>query len=108
MTLEIVIIWTLIAATGFALALAVQLRFLAGVALARALMHHAPDTLPSDARKQVAQAVDPAPSEDAHVVWLRETYPKPIGHMRLARRAVPMLLVVLTFSLIGGRILKVF
>jgi hypothetical protein len=88
--------WILLGLAVFAFLLAIQMRMIISIALRRALAAHF-GGLPTDTpyRLAVVEATAPSPaSEPAR--HLATTYPTPLSHLRLARRAcfiVPLLIL---------------
>lgn len=85
--------WVIVVGLGFLAALAVQLRVLAGIVLARAALARDPRLSPAEARAAVPPAASgrvpeaaPAPLADA-VRHLIDVYPNPLQHIRTARTA---------------------
>jgi len=101
----IIIYWTLVVLAVFAFALAVQMRVMIGTVLRQALVARAPEIDAGQANAAISWAagrVDvPSDAEDwlsPQVSHLREEYPRPLGHLRIARRwcvVGPMLVVLL-------------
>ena len=93
----------LLGLTGFALALAVQMRFLISASFRRALVaKFGGDVMDPAHKKSVAQTALDAPS-DAGAAYLHETYPRPVGHLRLARRVTTWSLPLIAVLLLAGR-----
>ena len=93
-------------ATGtflFAAALSVQIRWLGGHALRKALEAAHPDTPETEARLIVAAALSGETTGDARTHWLRETYPQPVAQLKLARRVLVPCLVLAFGALAAGR-----
>ncbi len=88
----------------FAAALSVQIRWLGGHALRKALEAAHPGTPETEARLLVAAALSAETSGDSRTHWLRETYPGPVAQLRLARRALIPCLVLAFGALAAGRI----
>ncbi len=89
----LVAFWVVVVGLGFVAALAVQLRILAGMVLARAALVRDPRLSPSEARAAVPPAASgrvpedaPGPLADA-VRHLIDVYPNPLRHIRTARTA---------------------
>lgn len=102
-----VLFWILLGLTGFALVLALQMRLMIGVVVARALRarDNALDIRAS--RLAMVRAGNGETGDDA-VDHIHATYPAQIQQLRLARRAslfLPgFLLLVLLAGRLGGRI----
>lgn len=103
MIAKIILFWSLLALSGFAFALAVQMRVLVGVVLRRALAAEFGGESASPAyRKAVVEAVGSAP-QSKEAQHLYETYPRPLSHMRLARRVSVLAPPVIALILLAGR-----
>ncbi|MHA7899256.1 MAG: hypothetical protein ACX94B_05280 [Henriciella sp.] len=100
------IFWILFGVLGFAFALAVQMRMMIALVLRRALKAwRASFEDRGKANRAVVLAAGTAPLSSElegdlgeAVAHLRETYPKPLGHLRTARRyslVTPVLLLAL-------------
>ncbi|NBC20541.1 MAG: hypothetical protein GVY06_05775 [Alphaproteobacteria bacterium] len=96
--------WSLFAALVFGFALAVQMRVITAHVLRKALQAHDASLTPAMAGKAVVLAARPGTMEDipdglrACVAHLLATYPRPLSHLRLARRAslaLPVAIVIL-------------
>ena len=103
---KIVIFWILLGGLGFAFALAVQMRMMIALVLRRALKAwrgEFEDRAKANAAVILAAGaadteVDPEPALQDAAQHLRETYPKPLAHLKTARRysvVTPVLLLVL-------------
>ena len=78
--------WIVLGVTGFAFVLAAQMRMLISVSLRRALADKfSGDYRSADYRAAVAATAKPEP-EGVYAAYLIETYPRPLSHLRLARR----------------------
>lgn len=88
----------------FAFALAAQMRMIISVALRRALAAKY-GGLPTAAeyRLAVVEAASPAQASEA-AIHLAKTYPNPLSHLRLARRASLVAPVLILLLLIIGRL----
>lgn len=95
--------WILFGLAVFALLLAIQMRMIISVALRRALAAHF-GGLPADMpyRLAMVEATAPSPASEAarHLV---ATYPIPLSHLRLARRACLIAPVMILLILAAGR-----
>ncbi|MEM7330052.1 MAG: hypothetical protein AAF437_15020 [Pseudomonadota bacterium] len=106
-----VVFWILFGGVGFAFALAVQMRVMVALVLRRALKAWQPeleDRLKANSVVIAAANRGPlaADSEawlsDA-VTYLRDHYPLPLGHLRMARRYSVILPVILILLIALGR-----
>ena len=89
----IIIFWALVVLAAFAFALAVQMRVMIGIVLRKALVARTPDLDVGQANAAISWAAGAADlPEDAEswlapqVEHLRTEYPRPLGHLRIARR----------------------
>jgi hypothetical protein len=98
-----IVFWILLGMAIFAFALAAQMRMIISVALRRALAAKF-GGLPTDAayRLAVVEAASPAQASEA-AIHLAKTYPNPLSHLRLARRASLIAPVLILLILIIGR-----
>lgn len=105
---KIVLFWILLGVTGFAFALSVQMRVMTALVLRRALMAK----FPKLDRDRANQAVIRAASSDYGETeeWLSQAaghltqeYPRPLNHLRKARRYSVLLPVFLLLIVIAGR-----
>jgi hypothetical protein len=96
--------WILLGLSLFAFVLAVQMRMIISVALRRALAAQF-GGLPTDTpyRLAIVEATTPAPASEA-ARHLAATYPAPLSHLRLARRACLIAPVLILAILIIGRV----
>lgn len=98
--------WIVLGLVAFVFLLAAQMRLLISISLRRALAEKFGGDYRSPAyRAAVAETAIPAPLGE-HAQYLAETYPRPLSHLRLARRvtytapmAMLILLVYLRFGL---------
>lgn len=111
-----VLFWILFGILGFAFALAVQMRVMIALVLRRALKAWNPDLEDRvKANSAVVWAASVKPLPDEAKPWLHDavqhvqaTYPRPLDHLRIARRfslVTPMLLLVLV--ILGRTVLGV-
>jgi len=96
--------WILLGLAVFAFLLAVQMRMIISVALRRALAAQF-GGLPTDTpyRLAVVEATTPAPASEA-ARHLADTYPNPLSHLRLARRACLIAPLLILLVLAAGRL----
>lgn len=100
---QIILFWVLVAVAGFAFALAIQMRFMVALVLRKALAAKFGGFQNDTAYKQaVVDAVNGA-AQTKPALHLKETYPNPISHMRLARRYSVLAPVALACILLAGR-----
>ncbi len=96
----IILFWTLMIVTGFAIALAAQMRMLASIALRRALAAKFGGTQnDSDYVAAVFTAGRPG-LKTTYTEYLETAYPRPVSHLTLARRislAGPIVLLLIVF-----------
>jgi|TARA_R110002020_G_scaffold399971_1_gene609891 hypothetical protein len=99
-----IVFWILLGLAVFAFALAAQMRMIISVALRRALSAKF-GGLPTDVeyRLAVVEAASPAQASEA-AIHLAKTYPNPLSHLRLARRASLIAPVLILLLLIIGRL----
>ena len=98
--------WIVLGLVVFVFLLAVQMRLLISVSLRRALAaEFGGDYRSADYRAAIAATAAPAP-EGEHAAYLVRAYPRPLSHLRLARRvtytapmAILLLLAWLRFGL---------
>lgn len=95
--------WILLGLAVFALLLAIQMRMIISVALRRALAAHF-GGLHTDTpyRLAVVEATAPSPASEA-ARHLAATYPAPLSHLRLARRACLIAPLLILPILAAGR-----
>ncbi|MEL7452924.1 MAG: hypothetical protein AAGJ50_06080 [Pseudomonadota bacterium] len=94
--------WILFGLVAFALALAVQMRIMIGVVVARALRAKMPDLSVAASRRAVVKAADGKPGEAASelepaIAHIHQAYPEQVRQLRLARgscRVAPALLIL--------------
>lgn len=107
-----ILFWAAFAALGFAFALAVQMRVITAHVLRKALEAHDPALEPAQAGAAVVHAANggaPAGAGDwlmsasAHLI---ETYPKPLSHLRIARRASLVMPVAILVLVAARRVLN--
>lgn len=98
----IIVYWTLVVLAAFAFALAVQMRVMIGIVLRRALQARFPDGEDAGYRSAVAAAANRAPG-DPLANHLTESYPRPLDHLRMARRWSRIAPVLLLGLLLIGR-----
>ena len=105
----IILFWIVLGGLGFGLALAIQMRILTALVLARALKAWrtglAPHMLANMAVRAAASRVDPVgdPLHIEAVEHLRATYPQPLSHLQTARRACWLLPAGILLWLALGR-----
>ena len=99
-----IVFWILLGLAVFAFALAAQMRMIISVALRRALAAKF-GGLPTavEYRLAVVEAASPAQASEA-AIHLAKTYPNPLSHLRLARRASLIAPVLILLLLIIGRV----
>jgi len=98
----IVVYWILVIIAAFAFALAVQMRVMIGIVLRRALKAKFATSEDADQRVAVVAAGNGAPTE-ALSNHLTETYPRPLDHLRMARRWSQIAPVMLLLLIVAGR-----
>ena len=95
--MTVILAWTVLGLAGFAFVLALQMRMLISVSLRRALAEKfGGDYRAAEHLASIAATRAPG-SEDAGAQFLEATYPRPLAHLRLARRVTytaPMALFV--------------
>lgn len=96
--------WILLGLAVFAFLLAIQMRIVISVVLRRALAAHF-GGLPTDNpyRLAVVEATTPSPASEA-ARHLADTYPNPLSHLRLARRACLIAPLLILPVLAAGRL----
>lgn len=92
----------------FGVALAVQMRFIAGLALKRAAMAKFPELEDGPARFAVAaaahgKALETGDAAGDAAAWLAAEYPRAISHIRIARKAMMVMGGVLLVILVAWR-----
>ena len=109
--MSVVGFWLVFGMLGFAFALAVQMRVMTALVLRRALLARDQDLSQADAGAAVRFAaspkvgeVHPAPTL-TRARYLIDTYPRPLAHLRLARRWSVLAPVLLLALLLVRRIL---
>ncbi len=103
MIAKTILFWSLLALSGFAFALAAQMRVLVATVLRRALAaKFGGESASPDYRKAVVDAVNGEP-QSKEAQHLCETYPRPLSHIRLARRASILALPAIALILLAGR-----
>lgn len=93
----IIIYWALVILSAFAFALALQMRAMIGLILRRALYAEYGDRPDRERRLAVVNAAA-GQSNETEAAHLITTYPRPLAHLRTARRwskIAPALLLVL-------------
>lgn len=104
----IIIYWTLVVLAAFAFALAVQMRVMIGVVLRKALVARNPSLDAGKANAAIGWAANGTELPAESDTWLREEvahlnaeYPRPISHLRIARRwcVIGPVLVLLLLAL---------
>ena len=104
----IIIYWTIVVLAVFAFLLAVQMRVMIGVVLRKALIARTPDLDAGKANAAISWAANTAELPGETRMWLREQvdhlrgeYPRPLGHLRIARRwcIIGPLLVILLVAI---------
>ncbi|MCA8890625.1 MAG: hypothetical protein KDA56_02105 [Hyphomonas sp.] len=84
--MTVILAWTVLGLAGFAFVLALQMRMLISVSLRRALAEKfGGDYRAAEHLASIAATRAPG-SEDAGAQFLEATYPRPLAHLRLARR----------------------
>ena len=97
-------------AAFFGLALAVQMRIFAGLALKRAARAQYPELEDGPARFVVVHAVngsgilDDGDTAAEAVGWIRAEYPAALRHIRLARKATAIMAVLLFAIIVAWRL----
>ena len=107
-----VLFWILVGGLGFAFALALQMRVITALVLRRALKAWRDEFADRvSANAAVIAAANKAPMPDAlapaareAAQHLRDTYPNPLAHLRMARRYSTILPVLLIGVLALGRL----
>lgn len=99
----LILYWALVVLSGFAFALALQMRAMIGVVLRRALAAKFGDGDDRERRLAVVQAAagTDAGAEASHLIT---TYPRPLAHLRTARRWTLIAPAVLLILLAAGRL----
>lgn len=107
-----ILFWVLFGGLAFAFALALQMRVITAHVLRKALEAHNPTLAPAEAGEAVRHA-GKADVPDSSPCWLLNatnhlvaTYPRPLNHLRLARRASLVLPVTIFILLAGWRLLN--
>ncbi len=94
--------WVLLGLTGFAFALAIQMRVIIGVVIARALRAR-DDSLPiADSRLAVVKAGNGETGE-AEIDHIHATYPAQVRQLRLARRVSIVTPILIVLIIAAGR-----
>lgn len=89
----IITYWALVVLAAFAFALALQMRMMIGIVLRKAMVARTPDLDAGKANAAISWAAGvqdvPVDAEDwlsPQVAHLRSEYPRPLSHLRTARR----------------------
>jgi len=92
-TATIIIYWAFVVLAAFAFALAIQMRVMIGIVLRKALIARTPDLDAGKANAAISWAAGSNPLPGDARQWLREQvehlqaeYPRPLGHLKIARR----------------------
>lgn len=92
-TFAIIVYWTLVVLAVFAFALALQMRVMIGIVLRKALMARNKELDAGQANAAISWAANPAGLPPDARQWLRDQvdilqgeYPRPLSHLRIARR----------------------
>ena len=107
MTLGLVLFWVVLTASLFFAGLALQIRWLAGHALRKALEEEWPAIDGLSVRTAIASAsrLKTEGQEDGeHAAWLLANYALPLGVISRARRTLPILLFIAAGTLALGRL----
>jgi len=97
-----VLFWIVLGVTGFAFALALQMRMMIGVVVARALRARDQELSVPDSRLAVVKAGDGETGEPA-IDHIHATYPAQVRQLRLARRVSVVVPVFIVLVLLAGR-----
>jgi len=97
-----VIFWILLGLTGFALALALQMRVMIGVVVARALRARDQSLEIAASRLAVVKAGN-GETGDASVDHIHATYPAQVSQLRLARRVSIVTPILIVLIIAAGR-----
>ena len=96
--------WIVLGVLGFALALAVQMRLMIGVVVARALRARDPALEIAASRLAVVKAANGETGEP-EIDHINTTYPAQVRQLQLARRVSTVLPILILALLILGRVL---
>ena len=97
-----VLFWILLGLTGFAFALAVQMRIMIGVVVARALRARDSELPIPESRLAMVKAGN-GDTGEVEVDHIHATYPAQVRQLRLARRVSSVTPVLIVLILAAGR-----